>query len=56
MHGEGRMAFANGDVLTGSWVDGGLTGKGTFEEHTGDKYTGQVRHAKPINAVFIQVA
>jgi hypothetical protein len=40
LHGEGRMAFSNGDQYVGEWANGRFEGKGVLLYESGDRYDG----------------
>ncbi len=46
MHGKGTMNRASGNKNTGNWVDGNITGQGTFVWANGDRYEGQFKDNK----------
>ena len=43
-HGQGTMAYADGDKYVGQWKDGSYYGQGTMTYADGDKYVGQWKY------------
>ena len=41
MHGQGTYSFFNGDLYSGSFINGMRSGYGTFIYKNGDKYEGR---------------
>jgi hypothetical protein len=54
-HGKGQLMTGDRQIIyTGEWVDGTMTGHGTYAFNNGDRYTGDwregTRHGKGVSA------